>query len=120
MTRVLHRLSRNACPAAGRPWVDALFAEVEAIDSGRARLLWLLGAAGLLFDRYLRLFSAATTPLSLLLLATTAVFAWLAVTEYEGFAFEDDWYGLIAACFATSLVVVTAINLRRPTRSLRP
>jgi hypothetical protein len=120
MTRVLHRLSRYACPVADRPWLDALFAELETIDSGRARLLWLFGAAGLLCDRYGRLLAAATTPLSLALLALTGAFGGLAVTEYEGFAFEDDWYGPVAAFFATSLFAVTVLNLRRPAGRLRP
>jgi hypothetical protein len=117
VTRLLHRLSRSACPAGDRPWIDALFAELETIESGRARLLWLLGAGDLVLDRYI---AALLTPASLLLLAAAAVFGWMAVTEYEGLAPEDDWYGVIAAAFTASLIGVSALNLRRSTRSVQP
>jgi hypothetical protein len=117
MTRVLHRLSRSACPAADRPWVDALFAELETIETGRGRLLWLLGATHLVFDRYV---AALLSPVNLLLLAAAVLFAWMAVTEYEGLAAEDDWYGPIAAIFVAGLIGVSVFNLRRSTRSLRP
>ncbi len=120
MTRVLHRISRSACPAADRPWVDALFAELETIDSGRARLLWLLGAAGLLFDRYTRLFVALVTPATALCFAATLVFGALAVTEYQGLVPEDDWYAILAALFTASLIGVSVVNLRRLTPSVRP
>ena len=117
MTRVLHRLSRSACPAADRAWVDALFAELESVETGRARLLWLLGATHLVFDRYL---AALLSPVNLLLLAAAVLFSWMAISEYEGLAAEDDWYGPIAAIFVAALIAVSAVNLRRSIRSLRP
>jgi hypothetical protein len=116
MTRVLHRISRGACPAADRPWLDALFAELEAIDSGRGRLLWLLGATHLVFDRYV---AVLFSPLNLLLLAAAILFGWMAVIEYEGLAVEDDWYGPIALIFVAGLIAVSVVNLRRNIWSAR-
>ena len=120
MTRLLYRLSRGACPAADRPWLDALFAELGAIQSSRARCVWLLGATGLLLDRYTRLLTAAASPASLLLAASALVFGWMALTEYEGLLPEDDWYGILAALFIISLISISVLNLRRYSRSLRP
>ena len=116
MTRVLHRLSRRACPAVDRPWLDALFAELEAIETGRGRLLWLLGATHLVFDRYV---AALLSPVNLLLLAAAVFFAWMAIMEYEGLAVEDDWYGPVAAIFVAGLIAVSVVNLRRNIRGVR-
>jgi hypothetical protein len=117
VTRVLHRLSRGVCPAADRPWLDALFAELETIDSRRGRLLWLLGAAGLVFNRYV---SALLRPVSLLCLAAAVFFIAMTLTSYEGLLSEDDWYAVLAAIFTAGLIGASALNLRSGTRSLRP
>ena len=120
MSRVLYRLSRRACPPADRPWVDALFAELEAVEPGRDRLLWLLGAAGLLLDRYVRLLSFSLSRASLICLAAALTFGWLAIIEYEGLAVEDDWYGPVAALSTAALVCVSFLNLRRQATHVRP
>ena len=120
MTRVLHRISRSACPAADRPWIDALFAELETIESGRARLLWLLGAADLILDRYMRQLAALVTPAAMLCLMGAAVFLTLALTQYEGLAPEDDWYFILAAIFTTSLIGVSGLSLRRNALDVQP
>lgn len=119
MTRVLHRLSRSACPPADRPWVDALFAELDTIESGRARLAWLLGATGLLADRYARRCFRLLTPANGLCFAATLVFGTMAVTEYQGLAPEDDWYAILAAIFAAGLISVSVLNLRRQSAEVR-
>jgi hypothetical protein len=116
MTRALHRISRGLCAPPDRPWLDALFAELETIETGRGRLLWLLGAAHLVFDRYL---AALLSPSNLFLLAAAVLFAWLAITEYEGLAVEDDWYGPIAVSFVAGLIAVSVVNLRRNIRGAR-
>jgi hypothetical protein len=120
MTRVLQRLTRGVCPAAERPWLDALFAEMEAIESGRARLLWLLGAAGLLADGYTRLIAIVVTPASLTLLSGAFVLGCMALIELEGLLPEDDWYGPLAALCTAGLIGVAVLNLRRPSRSSWP
>jgi hypothetical protein len=113
MTRALYRISRLACPAADHPWLDALFAEAEAIDSGRGRLLWLAGAAGLLFDRQARVLATLLSPLSLLLLCASVLCSWLALIEFEGLAPEDDWYGPAAAVLAGLLAAVSISRIKR-------
>jgi hypothetical protein len=114
MTRVLYRISRAACPATDRPWLDALFAEAGTVESGRDRLLWLLGALGLLVDRQARrldprLLIAAACCLALSL--TSAAF-WF--TGYEGLTGEDDYSIAGTAVFVAALISLTALQFTRP------
>jgi hypothetical protein len=99
-------------PRRQRPWLDGLLAEAETVAPGRARLLWLLGAGGVLIDVYLRLFKALITSASMLLLGATVFFAVMAQTEYEGFGDEEDWYALAAVC-AAGLIGVCVKKLGR-------
>jgi hypothetical protein len=103
---------RPVMPRRQRTWLDALIAEAESVEPGRARLLWLLGAGGLLADVYARLMVALVTPASVLLLGATVFFAAMAQTEYEGFGEEEDWYWLAAVC-AAGVVGVSVKKLRR-------
>jgi hypothetical protein len=120
MTRVLYRISRGACHPRDRAWVDALFAESEAIGSVRARAAWLLGAFALSISGRLGRFAAAITPVSLACLAAAIVFAFMGITEYEGLAFEDDWYPAVSLAFVVALIGVAAFNLRRRTPEAWP
>lgn len=113
MTRALLRISRAACPAADRRWFDALLAETAAVEPGRARFVWLLGALGFLANRYRRLFAAMITPAWLACLAATAALAYIAIIEYEGITSEDDWNFAFTAVAATVLIALSLINLRR-------
>ena len=112
MTRILRGVARLACPPADRRWVDALFAECDAIESRRERLIWLLGGAGLVVNSNATRLASAMSPLSLLLLLVATVFAVMAVIEYEGLAFEDDLYGVVAVLLGAGLVAVAARNIR--------
>jgi hypothetical protein len=40
---MLHRVARTACPVDQRPWIDAMFAELDEIDTA-SRRSWMLGA----------------------------------------------------------------------------
>jgi hypothetical protein len=113
MTRVLHRISRGACPAADRPWLDALFAELDAIEPGRARFVWLLGALGLVANRYLRRLSVLVTPAWLAWLIAALVFTWFGLIEFEGLTAEDDWNQVFAAAAFAAWFGVSVLNLRR-------
>jgi hypothetical protein len=79
-------------------------------------LLWLLGTVGLVLNRNAVRLASAVSPVSLLLLLATAIFSAMAAVEYEGLAFEDDWYGVIAALFGAGLVAMSVRNLRHRTR----
>jgi hypothetical protein len=105
-------LVRPAMPRRQRAWLDALVAEAETVEPGRARLLWLLGAGGVLADVYARLMVALVTPASVLLLGAAVFFAVMAQTEYESFGDEEDWYWLAAVC-AAGVVGVSVKKLRR-------
>lgn len=120
MTRLLHRISRSACPPADRPWLDALFAESDAVESGRARLVWLLGALGLVADRHARRLASMITPTWLACLIATLAFAYMGFIEYEGLAIEDDWYPAFAAITAATLICVSLLNLRRRSTEVWP
>jgi hypothetical protein len=91
-------LVRPIMPKRQRAWLDALVAEAESVEPGSTRLVWLLGAGGVLVDVYAHFFVALVTPASVLLLGATVFFAVLAQTEYEGFGDEEDWYLLAAVC----------------------
>jgi hypothetical protein len=95
-----------------RAWLDALVAEAETVEPGRARLLWLLGAGAVLADVYARLMVALVTPASVLLLGAAVSFAVMAQTEYEGFGDDEDWYWLAAVC-AAGVIGVSVNKLRR-------
>ena len=120
MNRVLHRIAGSPGPAPDGRWVGALFAELAVIDSQRGRLLWLLGAAGLIAGHYTRRCTSLLTPISFICVIATVVFGVMAFTEYEGLAVEDDWYPLITAAFAAALICVSLLNLRRQTQAFRP
>ena len=120
MTRVLYRISRTACPASDRPWLDALFAEIDAVETGWARFVWLAGALGLLANRHAQRLAAMISPAWLACFVAMIAFAALAFVEYEGFAIEDDWYPALVALFAAMLIALSVLNLRRPTSEVWP
>ena len=113
MTRILRGVVRLACPPSDRRWVDALFAECDAIESRGERFAWALGAASLVVNRNSNRLVSVASPLSLLLLLGATVFTVMAVIEYEGLALEDDWYGVIAALLSVSMLAVAAHNIRQ-------
>jgi hypothetical protein len=114
MTRVLYRISRSACPAVDRPWLDALFAEIDAIESGKARLLWIFGAVGLLLDRYVRRLDPRLMLAAVLCAGLSLASGVFWFTGYEGVTGEDDFYIMGAAIFASGLIALSAIQLTRP------
>jgi hypothetical protein len=109
---VLISLIRRVMPRRQRAWLAALVAEAENVEPGRPRLLWLLGAGGLLADVYARLMVALVSPASVLLLGAAMVFAVMAQTEYEGFGDDEDWYWLAVVC-AAGVAGVSIRKLRR-------
>lgn len=120
MTRVLYRISRTACPASDRPWLDALFAEIDAVETGGARLIWLFGVLGLLANRHAQRIATMITPAWLACFAAAIAFAVMGFIEYEGLVIEDDWYPAIAAFAATTLIALSVVNLKRHVSELWP
>jgi hypothetical protein len=120
MTKVLYRISRGVCPAPDRQWVDALFAEAAAVEPGISRFFWLLGAFGLMTQRYARQAIAMVSPAWLVSLVLAVGFVVLAFVEYEGLAIEDDWYPALAALFAAVLLALSVLNLKRDTSESWP
>lgn len=114
MTRVLYRISRSACPAADRPWLDALFAESDAVDSGRARFVWLLGAWGMLIDRQVRRLDPRLVLAAVFCLALSLISGALWQAGYEGLSIDDDFYMAGVAVFVSALIGLSAAQLRRP------
>jgi peptidoglycan/LPS O-acetylase OafA/YrhL len=112
LERALLSVVTPVMPRRQRAWLDALVAEAENVEPGRARLLWLLGAGGLLADVYARLMVASVTPASVLLLGAAVCFAVMAQTEYEGVGDDEDWYWLAVVC-AAGVAGVSIRKLRR-------
>jgi hypothetical protein len=89
---MLHRAARIMCPRAEREWIDAMFAELDDMESSR-RSAWTLGAFGIVLSG-IRL-RAATVPLYIwagIVLASIAVvlFAMGSRTEVEALLMDDD------------------------------
>jgi drug/metabolite transporter (DMT)-like permease len=110
--KMLISLVRPVMPGRHRHWLDALLAEAEGLQPARSRLIWLLGAGGLLAAVYARLLVALVTPASVLLFSAAVFFAVLSQTEFEAFGEEEDWYWL-AAVSAIGLIGVCVKQLRR-------
>lgn len=89
---MLHRAARFMCPRAERDWIDAMFAELEGIESSN-RSGWRLGAFSIVFSG-IRL-RAATVPYYVwagIVLASIAVvvFAIGSRSEVEALLMDDD------------------------------
>jgi hypothetical protein len=94
-------------------WLDALFAEADAIETANERGLWLLGAFGFLTNRLIDRAVSTFTWMSFVCFTATAVFGVMAVTEYEGLLLDDDWYPALALAAVLTLIGVSLANLRR-------
>lgn len=120
MTHVLYRIARGACPRADRPWLDALIAELSAIETNRARVAWLLGASTFVIRRHAYRMGAGLRIAAGASLVASGLFATLWLTGYEGVLPEDDWYPMLAALCAGALIGVSILNLNRDARGARP
>jgi hypothetical protein len=49
--QLLRRIALAASPPADRPWVEALFSELDVIEGAQPRLTWLVGAVQLVATR---------------------------------------------------------------------
>jgi hypothetical protein len=120
MTRVLYRISRSACPAADRPWLDALFAELDAVDSTAGRLAWLLGAVGFVANRHLGRLDGKLVLVAAFCFVGSLLLGVIWLTGNEIFALDDDLYMAGAAIFASGLVALSVLQLKRPTPETWP
>ncbi len=113
---LLHRLTAMACPANERAWIDAMFAELTAIDGGSVRLRWMLGAAAIV-GSVVRLRAAMFVPGVLwwaivVALHAIVLFSIGGNSDFEGFRMDDDVFLQFAWVSGVLLVglVVLAIN----------
>ena len=91
-TRFLHQAARIACPRAERTWVDAMFAELDAVDPTR-RADWSMGAFAIVLSG-IRL-RCASVPiwiwLAIVLAFSAAVlFVIGSRSEVEALTMDDD------------------------------
>jgi hypothetical protein len=89
---IMHHTARFMCPRAEREWIDAMFAELDGMESSH-RAAWTLGAFNIAFSG-IRL-RAATVPASIwcgIVLASAAVvlFAIGSRSEVEALLMDDD------------------------------
>lgn len=111
---VLHRMARVACPRGERAWIDAMFAELDAVDAPR-RAAWMLGAVGVVaWGIRLR---AGSVPASVwwgIVIASHAVVAFAigSQSDFEGLLMDDDVFLRFAWVSGVLLVglSVLAIN----------
>lgn len=107
---ILHRTARTVCPRAERGWVDAMFAELDSVDSSR-RTGWTLGAFAIALSG-IRL-RAATVPAVIwggivLMLGAVVLFAMGSHSEVEALLMDDDVF-LRFAWVSGALLVVLGI-----------
>jgi hypothetical protein len=114
VTRVLYRISRSACPAADRPWLDALFAELDAVDSASARLVWVLGAVGFVAHHHLGRLDGRLILAAVLCFVVSLLSGVIWFTGREILALDDDLYMAGTAIFASGLVALSVLQLKRP------
>lgn len=113
---LLHRLTAMICPASERAWIDAMFAELTAIDGGGVRLRWMLGAAAIV-GSVIRLRAALFVPGVLwwaivVALHAVVLFAIGGNSDFEGLQMDDDvflQFAWVSGALLAGLVVL-AIN----------
>jgi len=98
--RSLRRIALAACAPADRPWVEALFRELNFIEGAWPRASWLLGTARLVAEVTKQRFGAM---LSLRLRVATVVAFCAALLSvlisragYEGLGVDDDVFLILA------------------------
>ena len=110
-TRLSRRIALAACPPRERPWVEALFAELDVIDGAGPRFAWIVGAARVVATRS---GGRAVAPFVVLLALWFAVLSGaISLTGYEGLGFDDDLFLAFAATFGATALGLWARALRR-------
>jgi hypothetical protein len=123
----MYRTIRMICPRAELGWLDAMYAELPAIDDAGTRASWLAGAAGLLAT--IVQLRAATVVSPLLWIAIVASFAGVVMfaigsqSDVESAGMDDDVFFRFAwvaaallvgfSAFAIIKIFVMPDNLRR-------
>jgi len=116
-TRLSRRIALAACPPRERPWVEALFAELDVIDGAGPRFAWVMGAACVVATRSGR---RAAAPFSgrfhfVVLLALWFAFlsGAISLTGYEGLGVDDDLFLAFAAALGAAAAGLWARALRQ-------
>ena len=95
---LMHRLARVACPPGQRGWIDAMFAELAAIEPSERRR-WAAGAPAMLvavLSMRVRALPAAITWGMLLAAHAAIVFAFGSRSDFEGLRMDDDVFFRLA------------------------
>jgi hypothetical protein len=111
--KLSRRIAIAACPARDRPWVEALFAELDAVDGSWNRLAWIMGAARLVAssgEQRLKSAMKGRTRLPLLFALLAAILsAFMARIDSEALRIDDDWFIVSTVLF----VLICCVNLTR-------
>jgi hypothetical protein len=89
---LLHRTARTLCPRGERAWIDAMFAELHAVDAPR-RPAWAFGAFAIVLSGIrLRIGSVPALVWWTMLIVAHAVviFAIASQTDFEHLRMDDD------------------------------
>ena len=112
----VQRLALSLCPARGREWLAAMFAELAVIGGVRERAGWLLGVPRVIIASAVESASRDLPPrlrVALTLsLAAAAICLGSAMAEVEVVQ-EDDWLLVASAALAAMFIVFTRSALRR-------
>jgi hypothetical protein len=118
---VMRRVALTACPPEDRPWVRAMFAEIDAVEGRWSRLTWVMGAIQFVASRNLGRGARVLAHRLHLAIAFALCASILSVAfygaEYEGFGIDDDSFIVLAASFAAislGLIVIARLGSTRP------
>jgi hypothetical protein len=114
-------MAMAACPRGERPWIDAMFAELGAIDGPGRRFGWMMGAASVVFAV---IHARATTALSgrlrslmVLALCAAALSGVGSLVGWEGLGIDDDAFLALACLCSVLLLALGALAFGRIFRS---
>ena len=115
--RVLHRIARAFCPPSERPWVDAMLAELGAIEEPGQRRRWMIGVASVVAASIQTNRAAVLSPPKrwalLLALCAAALSGGSALVGYEGLGIDDDGYLVLAVFSSVAFIGLGALAILR-------
>lgn len=108
----VQRTATFICPAAQRQWVDAMFAELVAIDPPRRRIVWMAGATAIVFAA---IEARALTALSLRMrlgiavaFVTAVASAFLSYVDVQAVLLDDEMLAVLSGVAAVALLGLAA------------
>ena len=115
--RMIHRGAAAICPPGQRQWVDAMFAELGAIDGPGRRMSWMLGATAIVFAaieaRALIMLSLRMRVGIVVALGAALVSGILSYADHQAVLLDDDLMAALCVVAAAALIGLAVIAARK-------